>query len=331
MIPDSVKSARRDSLYAGAETLARRAVTADSSRAEGHFALAAAIGRASLTMGKKDRIRRAAVIRDEALKRIAIDPRYDGAYHILGRWNAEIMRLSGLSRFFAKSFLGAGVFGKASWDAAISNMEKAVELDPGRIYHRLELAEIYIDRKRYADATRELDEAGRTPRSRDHGPGVPPPGGGAGNDSSPAASRRKLLEDFPGLVCRLVETRLQPAPSTDQLPLRALAGLVEPVLRLLPEPMQPALELPSRLLTAVRGIHQRQPGPEQGAEDHPDRKAGQAAPAGACATAGAALEFVIFMVFVADTRLVGRHRCFLPRNDSLLRGTYWSRWCRQPL
>ncbi|MEO7985180.1 MAG: hypothetical protein ABI766_01515 [Gemmatimonadales bacterium] len=163
MIPDSVKSARRDSLYAGAETLARRAVTADSARAEGHFALAAAIGRASLTMGKKDRIRRAAVIRDEALKCIAIDPRYDGAYHILGRWNAEIMRLSGLSRFFAKSFLGAGVFGKASWNAAISNMEKAVELDPGRIYHRLELAEIYADRKRYADATRELDEAAALP------------------------------------------------------------------------------------------------------------------------------------------------------------------------
>lgn len=163
MIPGSAKSARRDSLYAAAEALARRAVAADSSRAEGHFALAAAIGRASLTMGKKDRIRRAAVIRDEALRCIAIDPRYDGAYHILGRWNAEIMRLSGLSRFFAKRFLGAGVFRKASWDAAISNMEKAVELDPGRLYHRLELAEIYADRKRYPDATRELDQLAALP------------------------------------------------------------------------------------------------------------------------------------------------------------------------
>jgi tetratricopeptide (TPR) repeat protein len=163
MIPDSVKSPRRDSLYARAERLARRAVAADSSRAEGHFALAAAIGRASLTMGKKDRIRRAAVIRDEALKTIAIDPRHDGAYHILGRWNAEIMRLSGISRFFAKKFLGAGIFGKASWEAAISNMEKAVELDPGRIYHRLELAQIYADRKRYPEARRELAQVAALP------------------------------------------------------------------------------------------------------------------------------------------------------------------------
>ena len=58
-IPDSVKSPERDSLYARAERLARRAVAADSDRRGGHFALAAAVGRASLTMGKKERIRRA--------------------------------------------------------------------------------------------------------------------------------------------------------------------------------------------------------------------------------------------------------------------------------
>src|SRR6185295_5826111 len=160
---DSVKSPQRDSLYALAERLARRAVAADSMGANGHFALALAVGRASLTMGKKERIRRARIIRDEALKTIALDPRHDGAYHILGRWNAEIMRLSGLSRFFAKSLLGAGIFGKASWEGAVSNMERAVALDPGRLYHRLELAEIYVDRKRYDDARAELTQLAALP------------------------------------------------------------------------------------------------------------------------------------------------------------------------
>jgi regulator of microtubule dynamics protein 3 len=155
-IPDSIRSAERDSLYAGAERLARRAVAADSMGADGHFALAAAVGRASLGMGKKDRIHRARVIRDEAERTLALNPRHDGAYHILGRWNAEIMRLSGLSRFFAKSLLGAGVFKEASWEGAVSNMERAVELDPGRLYHRLELAQIYVDRKRYDDARAQL-------------------------------------------------------------------------------------------------------------------------------------------------------------------------------
>jgi regulator of microtubule dynamics protein 3 len=162
-VPDSVRSPERDSLYARAERLARRAVAADSLGADGHFALAAAVGRASLTMGKKERIRRARVIRDEAERTIAIDPRHDGAYHILGRWNAEIMRLSGLSRFFAKTMLGAGIFSQASWDGAISNMERAVALDSGRLYHRLELAEIYVDRKRYDDAREQLTEVAALP------------------------------------------------------------------------------------------------------------------------------------------------------------------------
>lgn len=150
------KSAERDSLYARAEHFGRRAVAADPAGADGHFALAASIGRASLTMGRKAQIRRASEIRREALRTLALNPRHDGAYHILGRWNAEIMRISGFSRFFAKKFLGAGVFNQASWGKAIYNMEQAVRLDPGRIYHHLELAEIYAERKRTADAEAQL-------------------------------------------------------------------------------------------------------------------------------------------------------------------------------
>jgi tetratricopeptide (TPR) repeat protein len=163
LIPDSVKSPERDSLFARAEILARRAEAVDSLRPEGHFAVAATVGRASLGMGKKERIRRAKIIRDEALRTIELDSTYDGAYHVLGRWNAEIMRLSGLSRFFAKSFLGAGIFRQASWEGAISNLQKAVELDPARIYHRLELARIYADRKRYQEARDQLSQIDALP------------------------------------------------------------------------------------------------------------------------------------------------------------------------
>jgi Tfp pilus assembly protein PilF len=42
-------------------------------------------------------------------------------------------------------------------------MERAVALDPGRVYHRLELARIYADRKRYADARAELDRLAALP------------------------------------------------------------------------------------------------------------------------------------------------------------------------
>lgn len=163
LIPDTVRSAERDSLFARAEVLARRALAADSLAPEGHFAVAATMGRASLTMGKRERIRRAKIVRDEALRTLELDPGHDGAYHVLGRWNAEIMRLSGFSRFFARSFLGAGIFGRASWEEAIANLQKAVELDPDRIYHRLELARVYADRRRYQEALDQLGRLGSLP------------------------------------------------------------------------------------------------------------------------------------------------------------------------
>jgi tetratricopeptide (TPR) repeat protein len=161
--PDSVRSPARDSLYAAAETYARRAVAVNPDGAEGHFALAAAIGRASLTMGKRERIRRAAQVRSEALRTLAIDPHHDGAYHVLGRWNAEIERLSGLEKFFAKTFLGAGIFGQASWAEAERNLRLAVQYAPERIYHRLDLAQVLADRGEWEAAKAELDSLALLP------------------------------------------------------------------------------------------------------------------------------------------------------------------------
>jgi thioredoxin-like negative regulator of GroEL len=55
------------------------------------------------------------------------------------------------------------VFKEASWDSAVVNLEKAVALDPGRIYHRLELAHVYADRKRYDEARAQLAEVESLP------------------------------------------------------------------------------------------------------------------------------------------------------------------------
>lgn len=154
--PDSVASAERDALYALAERYARRAVLSDPFGADGHFALAAAIGRASLTLPSKERVKRAEVIRLEAHRALELDPEHDGAWHVLGRWHAEVMRLSGLERFFAKNFLGGDVFGEASWAEAERALTKAVEYRPEYVYHRLDLAEVYVDQKKYRQAESQL-------------------------------------------------------------------------------------------------------------------------------------------------------------------------------
>jgi tetratricopeptide (TPR) repeat protein len=140
------KSAAHDSLQASAQRHAEQAIAVKPHDADGHFALARALGRKALSLGTMDRIRYAKLIRLEALEALKYDSLHSGALHVLGSWNAEVMRVNGLERAFAKKFLGAEVFAQASWDEAQRLLEKAVRLDPERLVHRLDLAGVYADR-----------------------------------------------------------------------------------------------------------------------------------------------------------------------------------------
>ena len=132
---------------------------ADRLSADGHFSLARAAGRRALSAGGvRERIRFSGVIRESALAALKINSTHAGAMHVLGMWNAEIMRLSGLSRTFARAFLGADAFNLASWDEAQRLLESAVQHEPGRIIHRLDLAGIYADRGDSARARRNSTE-----------------------------------------------------------------------------------------------------------------------------------------------------------------------------
>ena len=149
--PDDVKSKERDSLYALAEVYARRAVDIELLRPNGHYALALSIGKASLTKGNKERVARAREIRVEALKTLELDPEHDQAHHVIGMWHAEIKRLSGVQKWFAKNLFGGDFLDLASWELAVDHMERSVA-----IVHRFDLAEIYLDLDRPEDAKQQL-------------------------------------------------------------------------------------------------------------------------------------------------------------------------------
>ena len=142
---------------------ARRAVAAKPDDAEGHFELARAIGKNALTMGTRDRVKYAGVVHDEALAALKLSPKHPGALHVMGVWNAEIMRLNGFSRFMAKNLLGGKTFSEANWDNAIRYMEEAVAADPGRITHHLDLARVYRDRDMHDKAREQLEWIARAP------------------------------------------------------------------------------------------------------------------------------------------------------------------------
>jgi len=153
---DDAQKKRRDSLYVEARALAEAAVRVNPKGAEGHSTIAQALGRLSRTRGGKERVKFAKIIYDEAMQAIALDSTNDPAYHVMGAWNAEVKRLSGMTRFFAKTLYGAGFMDKANWDDAQRYLVRAVALRPANVYHHLELAQVYVDVHKYALAREQL-------------------------------------------------------------------------------------------------------------------------------------------------------------------------------
>ena len=145
--------------YQEAERWARRAVRVDSLGARGVEWLAVALGRVALTHGSRTRARYAEEIYATAHRALALDPESDAAHHVLGAWHAEIRRLSGFSRFMARNLLGAQVFENANWEDAVRLLERAVELAPQDLVHRVDLARIYLDQDRPEDARAQLETA----------------------------------------------------------------------------------------------------------------------------------------------------------------------------
>jgi tetratricopeptide (TPR) repeat protein len=164
-------SSKRSLLYAEAERLAKRAVAVAPRNAEAHFALARALGRTALSVGSRERIRYATDIREHALMALAIDSTHAGALHVMGVWNAEVMRLNGMARMIARNFLGGQVFGSASWGEAVRFMERSVAVEPDRISHRLDLAKIYLD---LTDGKRRTENREKAREHLEHALAVPP-------------------------------------------------------------------------------------------------------------------------------------------------------------
>ena len=136
---------QKNQLFKKGEIYARRAIEANPNDAEGYFHLARSLGRLAQTLGVRDKIKYATAVRENALHALKIDSTHAGALHVMGVWNQEVMRLNGISRMIAKNLLGGQVFGEASWENAVRYMERAVQSDPARITHKLDLGRVYAD------------------------------------------------------------------------------------------------------------------------------------------------------------------------------------------
>lgn len=169
--------------YRTGEEFARRAIEVAPDDPAGHYWLAAALGRRALRSDAVTTANLAAAVYDEAHAVLRLDSLHAGAHNVLGTFNYEVMKMSGVKRFIARTFFGSEGLDKASWEDAECYTRRAAELDPTSLLYRLDLGKLYFKRNQHDLARTALNEVLQLPS-------IHPP------DSTFKRQARELLDDL---------------------------------------------------------------------------------------------------------------------------------------
>lgn len=120
---------------------AQRAAGLQPGNAVNVLSLAICHGKLAACSDVREKIAYSRMVRDEAERALALDPKYAWASHVLGCWNYEVASLNGLESACARVFYGG--LPPASFEAAIQMLLRSVELDPRDPAHFIELGFAY--------------------------------------------------------------------------------------------------------------------------------------------------------------------------------------------
>ncbi len=149
LVLEGADQAAKRSLAEKAVSYARRAVAASPKNALTHLSLAICYGRAATVADAKTKIAYSKVIKEHADNALALDPKNDLTYFVLGSWSYEIANLNGFLRAAARVVYGA--LPTATNKDAERFLEKAVALNPQRVCNHAALGRCYAalgDRER---------------------------------------------------------------------------------------------------------------------------------------------------------------------------------------
>jgi tetratricopeptide (TPR) repeat protein len=149
-------SSNKDKLRLGYISLefATRAATLAPNNAEAQLSPAISYGKMLPFMGARDQVNAAPRIKASVDRALELDPSNDNAWHILGRWNRVLADVNAVKRALAKALYGG--LPVTTNEAAEKCLLKAIEINPNRLIHYIELGHVYVQMGRKEDARKYI-------------------------------------------------------------------------------------------------------------------------------------------------------------------------------
>jgi tetratricopeptide (TPR) repeat protein len=150
LMSDATQPEQKFSLGTSAVDYAKRAVALDPNDPEAQLAVAISYGKMQPICGNRQRFEASRIIKTAADKAIKIDPSSDLGWHVLGRWHLAIADVNSFERAMAQ--MAFGKLPDSTYQEAAQCFQKAIELNPNRLMHYIELGVVFARMGRPEDA-----------------------------------------------------------------------------------------------------------------------------------------------------------------------------------
>ena len=151
-----------------AVTYAQCAVQLAPNDPDAQLAVAISYGKLLPLQNNKEQFTNSRVIKAAADRVIALDPNNDLAWQVLGRWYLNLADVGTVKRALAQ--VAYGKLPAAKYEDAVRCFEKAIELNPNRLMHYIELGRTYVQMDKGEDARRFITKGLSMPETEKDDP-----------------------------------------------------------------------------------------------------------------------------------------------------------------
>jgi tetratricopeptide (TPR) repeat protein len=150
LMSDATQSQEKVSLGSTAVDYAKRAVSLQPDDPDAQLAVAISYGKLQPLEGNREKIEASRIIKVAADKALKLDPTSDLGWHILGRWHMALADVNAFQRAMAQ--IAYGKLPDSTYEEAAQCFEKAIEINPNRLMHYIELGCAYAHMGRTEEA-----------------------------------------------------------------------------------------------------------------------------------------------------------------------------------